>query len=53
LDNFDNARDIVMQEKRKKLFELWGSLEIDDRLLTQMEHELDLEETHMTRAELK
>jgi monovalent cation/hydrogen antiporter len=53
LQNLESASSIVIQEKRKKLFEIWESLEIDDRLLTQLEQELDLEETHMARAELK
>lgn len=51
--NLDSARNIMIQEKRKKLFEIWEQLEIDDKLLSQLEHELDLEETHMARAELK
>lgn len=51
--NLDNARDFVIQEKRRRLFVLWESQEIDDALLSKLEHELDLEETHVTRAELK
>ena len=52
LQNLELARKIVIQEKRKKLFEIWERLEIDDKLLTQLEHELDLDETHIARAEL-
>jgi len=32
--------------------QIWERLEIDDRLLSQFEHELDLEETHIARAQL-
>ncbi len=53
LQNLESARRMVIQEQRRKLFELWERLEIDDKLLSQLEHELDLEETHMARAELK
>ncbi len=51
--NLVSVRSAVISEKRKKLFDLWENLEIDDRLLTQLEQELDLEETHLARAELK
>jgi Na+/H+ antiporter len=53
LQNLESVRNLITQEKRKKLFEIWERLEIDDKLLTQLEHELDLEETHIARAELK
>lgn len=52
-ENLEAIRRLIIQEKRKKLFEIWESSEIDDKLLAQLEQELDLEETHMTRAELK
>lgn len=47
------SRSIVIQEQRKKLIEIWEELEIDDRLLHQIEHELDLSEIHLARAEIK
>lgn len=53
LSGLESARSLVVQEKRKKLFELWEGLEIDDRTLSQLEQELDLEETHVARAQLK
>lgn len=53
LQNLESARSKIIQEKRKKLFEKWERLEIDDRLVSQLEHELDLEETHLARAVLK
>lgn len=46
------SRSYVIQEQRKKLLELWERFEIDDRLLTQLEHELDLSEIHLARAEI-
>lgn len=52
-ETLQSARNKVILEKRKKLFELWESLEVDDITLTQLEHELDLEETQLARAELK
>lgn len=53
LQNLEAVKSLIIQQKRKKLLEIWERLEIDDRLLSQMEHELDLEETHFARAELK
>ena len=52
LQNLEAAKKIILQEKRKMLFEIWERLEIDDKLLTQLEHELDLDETSIARAEL-
>lgn len=52
-ENLEFARNLIIQEKRKRLFDLWERLEIDDRILSQIEQELDLEETHFARAELK
>lgn len=51
--HLDKAREFILKEQRKKLVEIWERLEIDDKLLTQLEHELDLQETHVARAELK
>lgn len=53
VQNLESIKSLVIQEKRKKLFEIWERFEIDDKLLIQLEHELDLEETHLARAELK
>lgn len=53
IPNLEAARNIVIQAKRKKLFMLWESLEIDDRTLQHLEQELDLEEIHVARALLK
>lgn len=47
------SRTLVIQEQRKKLLEIWEQLEIDDRLLNQIEHELDLSEIQLARAEIK
>lgn len=51
--SLESAINLIIQEKRKKLFELWENSEISDRVMIQLEHELDLEETHLARAELK
>ena len=53
LKNLESARNLITQEKRKRLLEIWERLEIDDRLLSELEQELDLEETHIARAVLK
>lgn len=50
LQKFQSVRSLVIQQKRDKLFEMWKRLEISDKLLAQVEHELDLEETHLARA---
>lgn len=43
----------VIREMRTELLRLWESLEIDDQLLASLEHELDIEEIHTMRAELR
>lgn len=53
LQHLETARSMVIQELRNELFEKWERFEIDDKLLVQLEHELDVEETTFTRAELK
>jgi len=52
LEDLEEAKRIVVKEQRKKLFEIWDSLEIDDKLLLELEQELDITETHLARAEL-
>lgn len=51
--NLESARVEVLQAQRRKLLEIWEKQEIDDKLLTLLEHELDVEEIHNARAELK
>lgn len=53
LQNLETARSLVIKEQRKKLFEIWEKLEINDKLFSLLEHELDLEETNIARADLK
>jgi CPA1 family monovalent cation:H+ antiporter len=53
VQNIETARIKVIQAQRKKLFEIWKKQEIDDRLLTHLENELDMVEVHIARAELK
>lgn len=43
----------VIREQRKLLLQIWHLQEISDSQLRELEHELDLEETRMARAELK
>lgn len=51
--SLESAKSRIIQAQRQKLLQLWESFEVDDKLLNQLEHELDLEETHHARAELK
>lgn len=53
LQNLESIRLKIIQSQRKKLLEIWELGEIEDKLLIRLEHELDIEETHIARAELK
>ena len=53
LHNFEWARLQVIHAQRKKLFKLWKDREIDDEFLNHLENELDMEEIHIARAELR
>jgi monovalent cation/hydrogen antiporter len=50
--NLEIARLKVIQAQRKELLEMWKQREIDDKLLSQLEHELDVQETLVVRAEI-
>jgi Na+/H+ antiporter len=49
----EKARREVFHAERSALVAMWESQEIDDKLFRQLEHELDVEESLTTRAELK
>lgn len=51
--NIELVRRKVIKFQRSKLVEFWKMHEIDDKLLTHLESELDMLETHTARAELK
>lgn len=53
MSNLEKARLKVFQAQRKELLTMWQRQELDDRLFRELEHELDVEESHITRAELK
>lgn len=53
LYNLDQGRNKVIQAQRRHLLEMWKNQEIDDLLLTHLEQQLDVEETHIARAQLK
>jgi Na+/H+ antiporter len=53
MSNLEKARLDVFKTQRKALLTMWEKQEIDDKLFVQLEHELDVEESHMQRAELK
>jgi monovalent cation/hydrogen antiporter len=48
----EKARLLVIQAQRKKLLELWKRGELNDKLFTRLENELDLFEVTRARAEL-
>jgi CPA1 family monovalent cation:H+ antiporter len=52
LQHIEQARLLVIHAQRKSLIEIWQRLEIDDKLLDYLEHELDVEETRIARAAL-
>lgn len=47
------ARVQVIQAQREKLVQLWKIGEVDDRLVRTVERELDVEEAHTIRAEIR
>lgn len=51
--NLEDVRLKVLQAQRQLLLAMWEREEIDDRILIYLEHELDVEETHLGRAEIK
>lgn len=53
ISNIESARRKVIHFQRTKLMEVWKTHEIDDKLLTHLENELDMLETHIARGELK
>lgn len=53
LQRVELARLKVIQAQRKHLLQMWKLQEIDDRLLSHLENELDMAEVHIARAELK
>lgn len=53
LHNLEMGRHKVLRAQKRHLLEMWKNQEIDDVLLTHLEQQLDVEETHIARAELK
>jgi monovalent cation/hydrogen antiporter len=53
MSTIESTRVKVFKAMREELFNMWQKQEIDDRLFRQLEHELDVEESHIARAELK
>lgn len=48
----DSARKRIVNAQRRVLLEIWEKGAIDDKLLAELEHELDSEELHTIRAEI-
>ncbi len=53
LKTLEIARQQTLQAQRQLLLQMWENKEIDDKLLKQLELELDLEESFSIRAEIK
>jgi monovalent cation/hydrogen antiporter len=53
MSSLESARLQVFKAMREELLRMWEKQEIDDQLFRQLEHELDVEESHIARAELK
>ena len=53
MSTLESARLRVFKAQREELLNMWEKQEIDDRLFRWLEHELDVEESHIARAELK
>ena len=53
ISNIESARRKVIQFQRTKLIEIKKTHEIDDQLVSHLENELDMLETHIARAKLK
>lgn len=51
--DLESFRLEIIRVQRNTLLEIWDRQEITDSQLRELEHELDLEETRLTRAELK
>lgn len=50
--HLETARKKVVQAQRSVLVEIWEKGQINDKILSQIEHELDVEETQTARAEI-
>lgn len=53
MSHLESVRIKIFQAMRSELLTMWEKQAIDDRLFRQLEHELDIEEVHTSRAELK
>jgi CPA1 family monovalent cation:H+ antiporter len=53
MSNIEFVRRKVIHLQRIKLMDSWKAYEIDDNLLSHLENELDMLETHIARAQLK
>ena len=52
LDSLENAKVYALRKQRQRLLEIWQEGTIDDKTHSMIEHELDLEDVNMARAEL-
>lgn len=51
--HIEAARLHIINAQRNYLLQKWKQRKIDDKWLTALEHQLDLEESHLVRAQLK
>lgn len=48
----EKARHHVLQKQREYLLEMWTNNEVDDELMSHLERELDIEDSHLLRGEI-
>lgn len=48
----EQARHQIVQKQRDYLMTMWVNNKVDDALMTQLERELDLEESHLARGDI-
>lgn len=51
-NNLEQARQEILQKKHQYLLDLWEKNEINDHLFNLLDHEIDLEEVYVPRAEI-
>lgn len=48
----ERARHHILQKQRERLMKMWMSNKVNDNLMSDLERELDIEESHLARGEI-
>lgn len=51
-DKIEKARHQILQKQREYLMDMWRNDKVNDTLMSHLERELDIEESHLARGEL-